>query len=58
VLVSFADLSAATILFQGLNFTGALGLIVNSWYKHDVQPVVLNIVFASIGLFALIHIIF
>jgi len=58
VLVSFGDLSANTILFQGLNFTGAMGLVVNSWYKHDVQPVVLNIVFACIGLFALIQIIF
>ena len=58
VLVSFAGISADTVLFQGLNFTGAVALVINSWHKHDVQPAVLNLVFAGIGFMALLQIVF
>ena len=56
ILVSFTNISADSLLFQSLNFTGAISLVINSWYKHDIQPVVLNIVFAGIGLVALLQI--
>jgi len=55
-LVSFFDYPAQGATFQLLNFTGALGLVYNSWQKHDVQPVVLNIVFSLIAFVALFSI--
>ena len=54
-LVSFNVISAQTILYQSLNITGALGIVYNSFKKKDVQPAILNIIWAIIALIAIIR---
>ncbi|NMB70295.1 hypothetical protein GYA27_03790 [candidate division WWE3 bacterium] len=53
-LVSFSIITAHTRIYQVLNVTGALGIIVVSLSKKAYQPAVLNIVWALIGLVAII----
>jgi hypothetical protein len=57
--VTFGVLSSnggGGILFQFLNLTGALGLVVVSFYKKTYQPGVLNLVWTLVALVALIRI--
>ena len=54
-LVSFNVISAQTIFYQALNITGALGIVYNSFKKKDVQPAILNIIWAIIALIAIIR---
>lgn len=56
VLVSFGAISAQDALFQILNVTGAVGIVVDALAQKNWQPAVLNIVWGLIGLFALIKI--
>lgn len=53
-LVSFDAISARSFLYQILNVTGAVGIIVISAKKKVSQSVVLNIFWALIGLIAII----
>ena len=57
-LVSFAIISADSLLYQLLNLTGAIGIVAVSLAKDDKQPAVLNIFWALIALVAIIGIIF
>ena len=57
-LVSFSVIDAGSLLFQLLNVTGAVGILVVSWRKKVYQSVLLQLVWASIGLIALAQIIF
>ena len=52
-LVSFSYVSASSIIYQLLNLTGALGIVVVSLRKKVYQPAVLNIFWALIALLAL-----
>lgn len=52
-LVSFEVLETDTLLYQLLNLTGALGIIITSLTKKDTQPVVLNVVWACVALIAI-----
>ncbi len=54
-LVSFNALDNTSVLFQVLNLTGSIGLIAISWHKRASQPAVLNVIWASIALVALIR---
>ncbi|MEK7623899.1 MAG: hypothetical protein AAB408_04520 [Patescibacteria group bacterium] len=57
-LVSFHLISAESVWYQLLNFTGALGIVAVSWPKQAYQPAVLNIIWAVIALIALVRLIF
>lgn len=52
-LISFKIITATGYVYQTLNLTGAIGIIVNSLIKKDFQPAILNIVWAIIALIAM-----
>ncbi|RYX78614.1 hypothetical protein EON76_02715 [bacterium] len=53
--VSFEVINSQHVLYQILNFTGAIGVIVVSVYKRVWQTVVLNIVWVAIAVIGLIR---
>ena len=53
-LVSFGFLTSNTLTFQILNMTGAIGIVVDALKNKDVQPAVLNVVWAIIALIAIV----
>lgn len=53
---SFDILSVHNVIYQLLNITGSLGIIVISLSKKVYQPMVLNIIWAVIGLIGLVQI--
>src|SRR3989344_8177887 len=55
-LVSFSVVTPTTVWYQLLSFTGALGIVAISFYKHTYQPGVLNAVWAGIALLAILSI--
>ncbi len=57
-LVSFSVIAPIDLTYQVLNGTGALGIVLVSLYKKAYQPGVLNIIWASIALMAILGIIF
>ena len=57
-LVSFNVIVSNDIIYQLLNFTGALGIVVISLIKKAYQPATLNIIWAIIALIALLIIVF
>lgn len=57
-LVSFSIISAESFVFQFLNLTGAVGIIIISLHKNVKQSVVLNIFWASVAFIALIKVMF
>ena len=56
-LVSFAVLPPSSLLYQALNFTGAVGVTIETWYRRDYQPFWLNLIWALIALIAIANII-
>lgn len=56
VLVSFDIVSAKGTIYQLLNLTGALGIVVIATVKKVRQPLYLNIFWAIIALVALVRI--
>ncbi|HPW34350.1 MAG TPA: hypothetical protein PK367_01145 [Candidatus Paceibacterota bacterium] len=57
-LVSFSIIQPDSILYQVLNGTGALGIVLVSFRKKTYQPGVLNAIWTLIALVAIIKIIF
>lgn len=57
ILVSFSLLLPTSLLYQGLNFTGAVGVTIETWYRRDYQPFWLNLIWAVIALVAIANII-
>lgn len=55
-LVSFGVTDADTLLYQVLNLTGALGIVVISFAKGATQPGVLNVIWSVIAVVAIIGI--
>ena len=55
-LTSFNVISGHGLIFQILNLTGALGIIVIAAYKKVAQSVVLNIVWLIVALIAIVTI--
>lgn len=55
-LNNFEVLTARDVVYQLLNLTGAIGIIVSSLAKKDFQPVILNCVWLLIAVIALIKI--
>ncbi len=55
-LVSFSVISSQGFLFQFLNASGAVGIILVSMSKKAYQPAVLNTIWAVIAVIAIIKI--
>lgn len=55
-LVSFSLLEPTDIIYQLLNGTGALGIVLVSFYKKAYQPGVLNIIWMVIAIVAILNI--
>lgn len=56
-LISFGLITVDSYLYQLLNLTGALGIVVETVNKKDRQPAVLNAVWAAVALIAIIRLI-
>lgn len=56
ILVSFNVITVDMLLYQVLNFTGAIGVVVVSIAKGARQPAVLNVFWALIALVAMVRI--
>lgn len=54
-LISFEVLSADSAAYHILNVSGALGIVAVAISDGDLQPAVLNLVWAGVGLFALLR---
>lgn len=57
-LVSFSVLQPASVPFQLLNITGAIGIVVVSFAKKNYQPGVLNVVWAVVAFIAIVRMLF
>jgi len=57
-LVSFGVLVSNSAIYQLLNFTGAIGIIIVPLAKKAYQPATLNIIWAIVALVALATIVF
>lgn len=55
-LNSFGVLSSADVLYQLLNISGAIGIVLISFKKQAYQPMILNIIWTIIGTLALVKI--
>ncbi len=55
-LLSFNILSADEPMYQLLNLSGALTIILDAWVDRNYQPVVLNVIWLAIALIALARI--
>ena len=53
-LVSFSWLDGESLIFQLMNLFGSLGLLAIAFSKKVYQSVVVNIVWAAIGIVALV----
>jgi hypothetical protein len=56
-LLSFNIIISDSFFYQFLNFTGASIIALLSFYKHNLQPAVLNVIWALIAIVALSQII-
>ncbi len=57
-MISFAVIGVDNIIYQILNLTGAIGIVIISLSKRAYQPATLNIIWTIIAFIALIRIIF
>lgn len=48
-LTVFEVITGNSLLFLGLNLVGAVGIALDAWADKNIQPVVLNIVWAVIA---------
>ena len=56
-LVSFSLLSSSSLIYQLLNLTGSIGIILDTITKKDYQPATLNVVWAVIAVIAILHLV-
>lgn len=54
LLNNFNILNTSNPIYSFLNLTGALGIMLDAWKQKNYQPVILNIVWASVALITLI----
>lgn len=57
-LISFGYVDAHSIVYQTLNFTGAVGLATNAWVDRDRPAGTLNMIYALIAIISLVKIIY
>lgn len=55
-LLSLNILSSHSLWYQGLNLTGAIGIVIDAWDDKNTQPAVLNVIWAIIAFIAIIKI--
>ncbi len=56
MLLSFDFVGSNSVVFQVLNLTGAIGIVVDAIEDRNIQPAVLNIIWALVALIALVKI--
>jgi hypothetical protein len=56
-LLSFEIIDAKSLTYQVLNATGALGIVLDSWNQKNWQPVVLNMFWLLIALYAILKLV-
>lgn len=55
ILTTLGILEAKSIVYGLLNAVGAAGIIVSSWVKKDLQPIILNIVWLIVAVIGIIR---
>ncbi len=58
ILGSFSLIAPTGMVYQFINFTGALGITVETYYKKDYQPFWLNLIWMLIAAVAILSITF
>ncbi len=53
-LLSFNLIGSESLWYQGLNLTGAIGVVVDALDDKNTQPAVLNIIWAIVALIAIV----
>ena len=53
-LAIFNVISGNSLLFMGLNLLGAIGIALDAWEDKNIQPVVLNIIWAVIAVVGIV----
>ena len=53
-LTTFEVISGGSLLFMGLNLLGAIGIALDAWEDKNIQPVVLNIIWAVIAVVGIV----
>lgn len=56
VLLSTGRLTGKSATFHWLNMVGAVGFVINTWAHGAIPSMVLNIVWAGVGAYALANI--
>jgi len=56
-LISYNKVDAKSILYQLLNLTGSIFLIVNTIYYHAIPSAFVNVIWSIIAIFAIFQII-
>ncbi len=56
ILLSTGRLSGDSVFFHALNIVGALGFVVNTYAHGAIPSMVLNIIWAGVGGYALLKI--
>lgn len=56
ILLTLHVLVVNSVLYQSLNLTGALGIVVVALSKRDLQPALLNIIWLLVAILALAQI--
>jgi len=54
-LLSSGFISSQSLWYHGLNFFGGIGIIADALADKDYQPVVLNLIWMGIALYAIIR---
>lgn len=57
-LLSFKVIESDGLVYQLLNLSGAVGIIIIGIYKNVAQSIVLNLVWSAIAIVAIINILF
>jgi hypothetical protein len=56
-LLSFGIIDSESLWYQGLNLTGAIGIVLDALDDKNIQPAVLNTIWAVIALIAIVNVI-
>lgn len=57
VLLNLGSIGTNSLIYQLLNITGAISIIIEASSRKDLQPVVLNIVWMLVALYGFLRII-
>lgn len=55
-LTSFSALSSISLIYQVMNLIGATAIVVDTYYRKDKPPEVLNMIWSVIALLAIFRI--